>query len=102
MNMSNERASEHPLINSSEQNLFFPHVQGAIVKVRNGLFWWFSQMDIDSRQNSILKSPVIYHKLRSPAGNMLVQLATSRFSMALLVVLYISPEGHNWGVVAVK
>lgn len=59
-------------------------------------------MDIDSRQNSILKSPVIHHKLKSPAGNMLVWLATSRCSMAVLLVLYISPEGHNWGGLTVK
>lgn len=66
MNMGNEWASEHPLINSSEQNLVFPQVQGTMQKVRNGLFWWFSQMDTDSRQNSILKSPVIYHKIERP------------------------------------
>lgn len=70
-----------------------------------GFFGWFSQLGMDSRQNEILiifLSPLRSTiKLKTPAGEMPVQLLTSRCPMAVLVELHFSPEAHEQGVLTV-
>lgn len=100
MNSGKEWAREHSLRPSSGKTLFF-------LGTRNnakGQKWSFLVVltagpgfltELKSRTFKVLRSTI---KLKTPAGNMPVQVVTSRCPMAVLVELCFSPEGHNRGV----
>lgn len=81
-----------------KQNLYSGHKKKC-KRSEIGFSEWFLQLDVDSRQKEIsgfflspLRSTI---KLKTPAGEMPVELVTSRCIIAVLVEWRFSPEDHE-------
>lgn len=103
MNLGKEWAREHSLRRSSGKTFFSGYnakeqeqcKRSEMVFFGGSHGWIWIPDSIKSWTFKVLRSTI---KLKTPAGNMPVQVVTSRGLMALLVELCVSPEGHNWGV----